>query len=132
MAVPLPLRILRSTAAVIGGYLVFALSAVAIFQLSGRNPHAPQPLWFMGLSVLGGSAFAALGGFIAARIAPGRPLLHAGLVALVLALGASASLRMSPATDATWSQWTALILMAPSAYLGGWWAAGRRRAAPPR
>ena len=31
--------------------------------------------------------------------------------------GATASLVSSPAADARWSQWTALLLMAPSAYL---------------
>jgi hypothetical protein len=109
----------RTLGAVIGGYLIFALSAVALFQLSGRDPHAPQPLWFVIASVVYGMGFAGLGGFAAARLAPARPLLHAGVVAGVLALGAAVSLVASPGAGATWSQWTALALMAPSAYLGG-------------
>jgi RsiW-degrading membrane proteinase PrsW (M82 family) len=113
------MRVLRTLAAVVGGYVIFVFSAVALFQLSGRNPHAPQPLWFVIASAIYGMVFAALGGFVAARVAPGRPLLHAGCVAAVLALGASVSLVASPSADATWSQWTALLLMAPSAYLGG-------------
>ena len=110
---------LRSLAAVLGGYLIFAFSAVALFQLSGRDPHAPQPLWFAVASVAYGMAFAALGGFVAARLAPARARLHAAGVALVLALGATVSLVASPGGGATWSQWAALALMAPSAYFGG-------------
>ncbi len=116
------MRVLRSLTAVVGGYLIFALSAVALFQLSGRDPHAPQPLWFEAAAVLYGMAFAALGGFVAARVAPTRALLHAGGVAAILALGASVSLVASPGAGATWSQWAALALMVPSAWLGGHFA----------
>jgi hypothetical protein len=121
------MRLLRSLAAVVGGYLIFALSAVALFQLSGRDPHAPQPLWFEAVALGYGMGFAALGGFFAARLAPSRPLLHAAIMAGILALGASVSLVTSPGTDASWSQWGALALMAPSAYLGG-----RLATRPPR
>jgi hypothetical protein len=108
--------VLRSLAAVVGGYLIFALPAFALFALSGRAPYAPQPLWFVVTATLW---FAGLGGFVAARVSPARPLLHAAGVAFVLALGATVSLLTSPGTSATWSQWTALALMAPSAYVGG-------------
>lgn len=110
------MSILRSIAAVVGGYLIFAIPAFALFQLTGREPHAAQPLWFMVVSTLYGMLFAALGGFVAARIAPMRPSLHATIVAGVLALGAIVSLVTS--TGASWSQWTALIFMAPSTFLG--------------
>lgn len=113
------MRMLRSVSAVVGGYLIFALSAVVLFHLSGRDPHAPQPLWFVVAAVVYGMGFAALGGIFAARLALGRGLLHAGIVAVVVALGASVSLVASPGAGATWSQWTALALMAPSAYIGG-------------
>jgi hypothetical protein len=127
-AAPPSTRMLRTLGAVLGGYLIFALSAVALFQLTGRDPHAPQPLWFMVASVAYGMGFAGLGGFAAARLAPTRSLLHAGGVAVVLALGASVSLVASPGGGATWSQWAALVLMAPSAYLGGHLATRVQRA----
>ena len=40
------MKVLRSIAAVIVGYSIFVISAVALFRLSGFDPHAPQPLWF--------------------------------------------------------------------------------------
>lgn len=113
------MRVLRTVAAVIGGYVMFVSSTVALFQLSGRDPPAPQPLWFVIASAIYGMVFAAFGGFVGARVAPARSLLRASSAAALLALGASVSLVASPSADATWSQWTALLLMAPSAYLGG-------------
>ena len=112
-------RVLRTIAAVTVGYLIFALSAVALFRLSGRDPHAPQPLGVVIASVIFGMVFAALGGVVAARLAPSRALRHAGGGAVLLALGAGVSLVASPAADATWSQWAALALMAPNAWVGG-------------
>lgn len=126
-APPSPTRVLRAVAAVVGGYLIFALSAVALFHVSGRDPHAPQPVWFVAATVAYGIAFAALAGFIAARCAPARPLRHAAGVAVLLALGATVSLVARPGAGATWSQWGALILMAPSALLGGCLAPRARR-----
>jgi uncharacterized membrane protein YfcA len=72
-----------------------------------------------------GMLFAALGGFFAARVAPGRPVGHAIAMALILTLGATASLVMSAGSRATWSQWSALLPMAPSAWLGGRLGASR-------
>jgi FtsH-binding integral membrane protein len=113
------MRVLHSVFAILAGYLTFALSAVALFQLSGRDPHAPQPLWFVVVAVVYGMAFAGLGGCVATRIAPVRSQRHAGILAVVVALGATVSLIASPGAGATWSQWSAITLMAPSAYLGG-------------
>jgi uncharacterized membrane protein YhaH (DUF805 family) len=60
--------------------------------------------------------FAALGGLAASRIAPHGGWAVVGMTAL-LVVGASVSLVTSPAADARWSQWCALIFMAPCAYL---------------
>ena len=95
---------------------MFALTAVALGQVSGRNLHAAQPLWFVGLTTVYGMAFAALGALLATRIAPHRGWSVVGMTALLVA-GAAGSLIASPATDAQWSQWAALIVMAPSAFL---------------
>ncbi|MEP6778856.1 MAG: hypothetical protein ABJC26_03135 [Gemmatimonadaceae bacterium] len=109
----------RSIVAVVFGYFLFAASAAGMFALSGRNPHARQDIGFMAFAVLYGMLFAWLGGRFAARIALVRPPLHANIVAALIALGAMVSLATSPATEATWSQWTAIIFMVPCAFLGG-------------
>lgn len=110
---------LRSFGAVIAGYLLFAVLAVALFAVTGRNAHAPAPLAFMIGSALCGMLFAGLGGYVAARLAGRRPLTHAAALALVIAFGAGISIVTSPRGDAVWSQVTAMFLMAPSAILGG-------------
>jgi hypothetical protein len=113
------MKLLRSIAAVIVGYAIFVVSAVTFFQLSGREPHTSQPFWFMAASTIYGMAFAGLGGFLSARIAPARPQLHACITSLILAAGATVSLIKSPATDATWSMWGAILLMAPACCAAG-------------
>ena len=72
------------------------------------------------LAVVYGMVSAGLGGVVAARLAPSRGAVHAGLVTGLIAVGATVSLVKS--AGATWSQWPALVLRAPGA--GG---AGRGR-----
>jgi FtsH-binding integral membrane protein len=116
----------RSIRAVVAGYLVFAVSAVALFALAGRDAHAAQGWHFMGISILYGMAFAALGGWIAAKLAPRNPTAHAGAIAVIIAVGAAISIPSVPAGVFPWTQVAAIALMAPSALIGGWLQARKR------
>jgi hypothetical protein len=109
----------RSIIAVILGYIIFAGSAVLLFQVSG-HPHAAASLSFEAGTVAYGMFFAALGGWVTAWIAARRPLQHGLVLACVIATGAIVSLLFSNAS-ATWSQWSALLLMAPVAIGGSYW-----------
>ena len=113
------MKIVRSILGVFVGYAVFAVSAVVLFQVTGRDPHAEQEALFTVGAIVYGMAFAAVGGLIAALIAGRRPVLHAGIVGAVLAAGALASLLSRPGAGAVWSQLAALCLMAPSVFVGG-------------
>ncbi len=117
---------MRPVAAVIVGYLIFALSAAALFQLSGRPPHAAAPAAFMVLTTIYGICFAALGAYVAQVIARSDSVAPAVGVCALIAIGASVSLAMTWRDGAHWTQWTALWLMAPAALMGG--ARRRRRA----
>ena len=110
----------RSVVAVIVGYLIFALSAFAFFQVSGQPPHQAASMPIMLGSVAFGMVFALLGGYVAAWLARRRPLAHGVGVAGVLALGAAISLVSTFGTGAGWSPVAALALMAPCAIFGGW------------
>lgn len=101
------------------GYLLFAVPAFALFQVSGRDPHQEQDLTFAAFSILWGMAFAFAGGYAAGALAGRRPRLHGGAVALILALGATASMLAQPGKGARWSQAAAVVLMAPAALAGG-------------
>jgi hypothetical protein len=113
------IRMLRSIGVVLVGYVPFGISAVLLFKLTGRDPHAPAPVSFMLLSTLYGMAFAVLAGYLAARLAGRRPLSHAIAVAGIIGLGALISIVLRPVGAALWSQLAALVLIAPSAILGG-------------
>lgn len=115
-----PMNIARSILAVVVGYLIFALSAVAFFQISGQPPHQAAPMPIMLGSIAVGMIFALLGGYVAARLARRRPFAHGVAVAAVLALGAAISLLNTLGKGAIWSQVAALVLMTPCAVLGGW------------
>jgi peptidoglycan/LPS O-acetylase OafA/YrhL len=110
----------RSILAVVVGYLIFALSAFAFFQISGQPPHQAAPMPIMLGSIAFGMVFALIGGYVAARLARRRPLAHGVAVAAVLALGATISLLSTLGKGAVWSQVAALVLMVPCAVFGGW------------
>jgi len=109
-------NLLRSVLAVILGYAVFAVSAVLLFNLAGRDPHSVQPVGFTAFAMAYGMVFAGLGGLLATRIAPSNGTRHAAFVTLVIALGATVSLLARPGAGSVWSQVGALVLMAPSAW----------------
>jgi hypothetical protein len=111
--------VVRSIIGVVLGYAIFAVSAVFFFWIMGRDPHASQDAAFVVGAVLFGMATAMLGGFVAGLVAGQRPILHSGIVSVILAVGALVSLLSSPGEDAVWSQVSALCLMAPSAVMGG-------------
>lgn len=96
--------------------MVFGLTAVALGQVSGRDWHAVQPAWFVGLSTVYGMMFAGVGAILADRLAPHRGWAVFIMTGLLVA-GATGSMIASPAADARWSQWMALLFMAPSALL---------------
>ena len=114
------MNIAKSILAVVVGYLIFAVSAFAFFQISGQPPHQAAPLPIMLESIAFGMVFALLGGYVAAWLAQRRPVAHGAGVAAVLAIGAAVSLLNTLGKGAVWSQVAALALMAPCALLGGW------------
>lgn len=114
------MAVTRSIIAVLLGYVIFAGSAVLWFQVSGHRPHAEASLPFKAATAAYGMFLAAVGGWVTAWFAGRQPVKHGGLLAGVIATGAVASLMFSGAA-ATWSQWSALLLMAPMAIGGSYW-----------
>src|SRR5258705_11764271 len=103
---------------VAAGYIVFATSAVLLFQLSGQEPHDAASAPFKIVSVAWGAVSALIAGWLTARIAGGRPATHAAVVGAIIAAGALVSLLARP-SGAIWSQVGALAIMAPCAWIGG-------------
>jgi len=121
---------MRLIFAVITGYVVFAVSAALLFQMTGQDPHATPDLMFAVMSIVWGVAFAALAGYVASRAAQREDLLPSLLVGCLIATGALASLLLEGKNASPWSQLSALLAMAPSTLLGG--IVYRRRVAEKR
>jgi len=119
-ALPEAMPLLRSVIAVVVGYLVFATSAVALFQFSGHDPHSSDNMGFMMFSIFYGFFFATLAGFLAALIGGRYEIEHSLAVASLIAAAGAASLLMRSTLGVIWTQLAALLVMAPSAMAGGY------------
>jgi hypothetical protein len=111
---------MQSVIAIVAGYLVFGISSAILFRVSGQDPHLLPSPGFLVCSVAYGTAFAAAGGYLAARLAPRRPLFHAAIVAALLGVGALAAILLERGAGSIWSQLLVLFLMTPAALGGGY------------
>ena len=109
---------LRLIAGILFGYAFFALIAVLIFQLSGRDPHDSADPAFMVGTIGAGVIGALTGGYIGAAIAKGYERTTGLVIALIIATAALLSLLAQPGAGADWSQVAAILLMSPAAFLG--------------
>lgn len=121
-------NLLRSILAIAAGDAIFAVSAILIFRMTGRDPHAPASSEFMAVTIAAGVIAAAIGGWVTAAIATHHRREHAGVLGVLIALGALISLLMRPGEGAIWTQVGAIFLMAPAAWLGSWpwWSRTRK------
>jgi hypothetical protein len=111
------MRIVRNIAAVVVGYLVFAVSALLLFKLGGIDPHAEAGIGTMLLVVAFGAIFSFVAGFVAKVIAASRTLsINVALAALMFAFAAFSSLQ---STGDHYTQFAAMFIFAPVSILGG-------------
>lgn len=104
----------KRIAAVVAGYFVFAVSAVALFAITGHDPHGDASHAFKIGSTLYGMFFALIGGALAARI--GGSANQGRALAFLIAIIAIISMFSG---GSHWSQLHALLFMAPCAAIGG-------------
>ena len=122
-------NILRSTAAVLAGFisvLVLSILTDILLEQSGIFPPQSEPVsygwWMLLLALVYRSLYGALGGYLAAQLAPHRPMRHTiilGTIGFVFAaLGTLANWnKTSPST-----QWYPILLVLftfPCVWLGG-------------
>ena len=111
------MKIVRNIAAVIVGYLVFAVPAVLLFSLSGIDPHAETSLMTKAGVIVFGCVFAFIGGYVAKLIAAQNTLTVNIVLAILMAGFAAFSLLKSPGEHYT--QIAAIVLFAPASLIGG-------------
>ncbi len=122
---------MKSVLAVLIGYAIFGVSAVLLFQLAAVDPHQIPSLGFRIGSIVYGILFAFLAGYAGAHIAGKAEMKHASGVAAIIALLAVISIIAQPGLESHWSQYSALILMAPAAIAGGWFRKRQTKANTP-
>ena len=110
----------RSVIAVAAGFLVFAGALLVLFSISGHEPHAHASLAFVASGTVYGMFFAALGGFVAARLAKRSKFQHAFAVAFLIAVLGAAAILGRPDRDSLWTHIVAFLVMAPMAMVGGY------------
>ena len=116
---------MRSLGAVLGGFLVFSLSAVLLFNISGRPPERWPGAAFATFAIAYGGVFAAVAGYTTARLAPRAPLAHAMAFAGLLLAASTFSYFIQQAGASTWSLVSTVFVSVPAAILGGYFAARR-------
>lgn len=111
------MKIVRNIAAVIVGYLIFAVPAVLLFDLSGIDPHAETGLMIKFGVFIFGCVFSFIGGYAAKLIAATNSVTVNIVLAVLMAAFAAFSFFKSPGEHYT--QIGAIFLFAPASLLGG-------------
>jgi MFS-type transporter involved in bile tolerance (Atg22 family) len=124
-----PHQTLRSIGAVFAGLVavfVLSLGTDAVLHVAGIFPAWGQPMsdtLFL-LATLYRTVYGVAGSYLAARLAPDRPMGHAmtlGIVGMVLStLGTVGTWNRGPAFGPHWYPVSLIVTSLPCAWLGGW------------
>lgn len=128
---------LRSIGAVIAGLLaviILSIGTDAVMHATGIFPPEGKTM-SNGLFLMATAyrtIYSILGSYIAARLAPGRPMAHAmalGILGVVLgSAGAIAQWNRMPEIGPKWYPLALIVLAIPGAWVGGWiWEMSRNR-----
>jgi hypothetical protein len=123
--------VLRSIAAVLGGYLTVALGTILTFNVVvGQVTIDSSPLQLASGTI--GALFSGLaGGLVAGIVAPRFPFMHAGGVLIFLVIDTASVLAKS--SGLLWFDLAGSTVLAFTVLIGGWLIARRRdRAIAPR
>lgn len=109
---------IRSVLSVFVGYLIFAVSSVLLFTLTGQKPHAEASITFKIATIVYGSVFSIIAGFVLQLTARQQTLTLNYILAAVIFLFATISLVTASGTH--WTQLFAIFIFAPISVLGGY------------
>ena len=109
---------LRKILAVIAGYMLFAVSSVLLFQLSGQHPHEAAPLNFKLVTIAYGVFFSIMAGLVVQLIAGQSKLTLNFILAILMFVLAGISALTSKGDH--WTQLFAMLIFAPVSVLGGY------------
>ena len=123
-----PRRLGRSLVALLAGMFAgillslgtdYVLHAIGLFPALGQPVSSPLLL----LATVYRTVYGVLGAYIAARLAPNQPMMHAlvlGMLGFVVSIiGAVVTWNMGPAYGPHWYPVALVVLAIPTAWLGG-------------
>lgn len=108
---------IRKILAIIVSYVIFAVSAVLLFNLAEQNPHADATINFKIITAAYGIFFSVLSGLVLQLIARTKNLTLNLILAFIMAAFAAVSLLTSGGNS--WTQLFAIIIFAPASVMGG-------------
>jgi hypothetical protein len=112
------IAVLRSIAAIVGGYLIVAGGTILTFNvLVGQVTINSNPVQLM-LGTIGAVIAGLAGGMIAGLIAPKFPFMHAAGVLILIAIDTASVLAKAPGP--IWFDLAGSTILAISALIGGW------------
>jgi hypothetical protein len=116
--------VLRSVAAVVGGYLTVALGTILTFNvLVGQLTVESGPLQLI-LGTVGAAVSGLAGGFVAGIVAPRFPFAHAAGVLILLVIDTVTVVAKGPGP--LWFDLAGSGVLAITVLIGGWIIASRR------
>jgi len=108
---------IKKVIGIVIGYAIFAASALALFKLSGHDPHADPTIVFAILTAVYGAVFSFIGGLVAQLIARTNDLKIRYILAWIIAGFALFSFFKTDGNH--WTQILAIFIFGPAAILGG-------------
>jgi hypothetical protein len=101
----------------IAGYIIFVITSVLLFKLSGNNAHAHAAFGFQLFTALYGIVFSILSGFVSQLIVNKKNLSINYELAVLIA--GFATFSFFKAEGSHWTQLLAIFIFAPVSILGG-------------
>ena len=108
---------IRKILGVFAGYFIFVATSLALFKLSGQDPHVQPTITFKILTAVYGMIFSFLSGLVLKLIARTKNLNLNYILAFIIAGFAAFSLMKSEGSH--WTQLFAIFIFAPVSILGG-------------
>lgn len=108
---------IRKILSIIGGYAIFVVSSLALFKLSGQNPHSDPTAAFVISTAIYGAFFAFVSGLVTQYIAKTNTLKINYILAMLIAGFAAFSIFKSEGNH--WTQLLAIFIFSPFSILGG-------------
>lgn len=108
---------IRNISGVIAGYAIFVATSLALFELSGQDPHGQATTSFQILTAIYGVTFSFLSGLVLQLIAKTTTLTLNYILAFIIVGFATFSL--IKADGSNWTQLLAIFIFGPTSILGG-------------